>query len=57
MSRPHFTAGKSDGLLLYGIQPDSLFRKMGIKNGDIIMGVDGNEIESVDDALALYEKS
>ncbi len=53
--RPHFTAGKSDGLLLYGIQHDSLFRKMGIKNGDIIMGVDGNEIESVDDALSLYE--
>ena len=36
--RPHFTAGKSDGLLLYGIQHDSLFRKMGIKNGDIYNG-------------------
>lgn len=53
--RPHFTSGKADGLLLYGIKPDSLFRKMGIKNGDILLGVDGNGITSVDDALDFYK--
>lgn len=52
--RPHFSKGKPDGLLLYGIKNDSLFEKMGLKNGDIIMGVDGNTIKSVDDALSLY---
>ena len=54
--RPHFSRGKPDGLLLYGIKKDSLFQTMGLKNGDIIMGVDGKEIESVDDALTFYEQ-
>ncbi|MEA1968597.1 MAG: type II secretion system protein GspC, partial [Thermodesulfobacteriota bacterium] len=53
--RPHFANGKPDGLLLYGIKHNSLFQEMGLKNGDIIMGVDGKEIESVDDALTLYQ--
>jgi len=54
--RPHFSRGKPDGLLLYGIKKNSLFQTMGLKNGDIIMGVDGKEIESVDDALTFYEQ-
>ncbi|HKK90012.1 MAG TPA: PDZ domain-containing protein, partial [Desulfobacteraceae bacterium] len=53
--RPHFSGGKPDGMLLYGIKHDSLFKKMGLRNGDIIMGVDGKKIRSVDDALALYQ--
>ncbi|MFH1154605.1 MAG: type II secretion system protein GspC [Pseudomonadota bacterium] len=53
--RPHFSQGKPDGLLVYGIQPDSLFQQMGLRNGDIITGVDGKEIQSVDDALNLYK--
>jgi len=53
--RPHFSRGKPDGLLLYGIKKNSLFQTMGLKNGDIIMGVDGKEIESVEDALTFYE--
>ncbi|MEA2061981.1 MAG: type II secretion system protein N [Thermodesulfobacteriota bacterium] len=53
--RPHFENGRPDGLLVYGISPNSLFRKMGLRNGDIIMGVDGRTIQSVDDALSLYD--
>ncbi len=53
--RPHFENGRPDGLLVYGINPNSLFRKMGLRNGDIIMGVDGKTIQSVDDALSLYD--
>ena len=29
---------------------------MGLRRGDIITGVDGQAIESVDDALALYNR-
>ena len=54
--RPHFSRGKPDGLLLYGIKKDSLFQTMGLKNGDIITGVDGRDIQSVDDALTFYEQ-
>ena len=53
--RPHFYHGKPDGLILSGIQPDSIFTEMGLKSGDIITGVNGKDIESVDDALKFYE--
>lgn len=52
--RPHFRNGESDGLIVSGIKGGSVFRKLGLRNGDIIMGVDGSKIESVDDAMKLY---
>jgi general secretion pathway protein C len=53
--RPNFKNGKPDGFRLTGIRPNSIFYKMGLKSGDIIMGVDGKDIESVDDALKFYQ--
>ena len=53
--RPHYKDGESDGLTLSGIRSDSIFSEMGFRNGDIIVGVDGKNIQSVDDALSLYE--
>ncbi len=53
--RPHFNQGQPDGLMLSRIRPNSLFMRMGLRNGDIISGVDGRNIESVDDALRFYE--
>lgn len=53
--RPHYKDGQSDGLTLSGIRSKSIFSDMGFRNGDVIVGVDGNKIESVDDALGLYE--
>ena len=53
--RPHFRDGKPDGLMLTGIRPNSIFRRMGLRNGDIIMGVDEEDIRSVDDALKFYQ--
>ena len=53
--RPHFKDGKPDGLTISGIRSRSIFSEMGLRNGDVIIGVDGNSIESVDDALKLYE--
>lgn len=52
--RPHFKNGEPDGLIVSGIRGDSVFKKLGLRNGDIIMGVDGKQIESVDDAMKLY---
>jgi general secretion pathway protein C len=42
------------GLIVSRIKPNSLFRRMGLRNGDIITEVDGKTIQSVDDALQLY---
>lgn len=53
--RPYFENGQPDGLMLSSINPQSIFRKMGLRNGDVITGVDGQKIESVDDALKFYE--
>lgn len=53
--RPHFTNGEPDGLRLTGIRPNSIFYRMGLKSGDVITGVDGKNIVSVDDALGLYQ--
>ncbi len=53
--RPHFSNGKPNGFNLSGIRPGSIFSEMGLKSGDIITGVNGKKIESVDDALKLYE--
>lgn len=53
--RPHFTNGEPDGLRLTGIRPGSIFYNMGLKSGDILTGVDGKNIVSVDDALKLYQ--
>lgn len=52
--RPHFRDGKPDGLTLSRIRPNSIFEQLGLKSGDIITGVDGENIESVDDALRFY---
>jgi len=52
--RPHFKDGKPDGLTLSRIKRGSIFTKLGLRSGDIITGVDGTKIESVDDALKFY---
>ncbi len=54
--RPHFQDGKPDGLMITRIKPKSIFRKLGLRSGDVLTGVDGTEIESVDDALKFYDK-
>ena len=53
--RPHFRNGKPDGLRLTGIRPNSIFYNMGLKSGDIITGVNNDNIESVDDVLKFYQ--
>jgi general secretion pathway protein C len=52
---PHMEDGQSSGLAISNIRPNSIFRRMGLRNGDILVGVDGQEIRSVDDAMRFYE--
>ncbi len=53
--RPHFLDGRPDGIVVGAIVPDSIFSRMGLQNGDIIAGINGEKILSVDDALKLYQ--
>jgi general secretion pathway protein C len=53
--RPYFENGKPSGLILSRIRPDSIFKKMGLINGDIIKKIDGETISSVKKVLQRYE--
>jgi len=52
--RAHYTDNQPDGLAITGIKAGSIFRRMGLRNGDIIRGVSDNEIKSPEDVIALY---
>ncbi|HUI25348.1 MAG TPA: type II secretion system protein GspC [Candidatus Kryptonia bacterium] len=51
---PHFEGGKSTGFRLFAIRQDSLFDKIGLKNGDIIQDINGTELTDPSRALALF---
>lgn len=53
--RPYFQDGKPSGILLSGIRKKSIFEDMGLQSGDVVKGVNGKEIQSVDDALKFYQ--
>ncbi|MGM0418302.1 MAG: type II secretion system protein GspC [Thermodesulfobacteriota bacterium] len=52
--RPNFENGKPAGLKIESIRPFSLFKKMGLENGDVLVGANGKEIKTVNDAIGVY---
>lgn len=54
--RPYFRDGKADGLLVTDIQSESLFAELGLKNGDVVQGIDDRIIQSPEDVLEVYKK-
>lgn len=52
--RPYFSGGQPDGLMVYGIRPRSVFKQMGLRNGDIVKDINGTSIVSADDASDFY---
>jgi general secretion pathway protein C len=52
--RPHIEDGRPAGISITGIKPNTVFRKMRLRNGDIITGVNGTPIDSVDDAMRIF---
>jgi general secretion pathway protein C len=54
--RPHMVDGQPAGISITGIKPNAIFRKMRLRNGDVITGVNGSSIESVEDAVKVVEQ-
>ena len=54
--RPHIEDGEAAGISITGIKPNAIFRKMRLRNGDIITGLNGNPIGSVEDAIKVVEQ-
>lgn len=44
------------GMRILAIKPHSLFRRMGLRNGDVITGVNNRKLRSMDDAMSLYQE-
>jgi general secretion pathway protein C len=53
---PHFEGGQSVGFRLFAIRRGSLFDRIGLKNGDIVRGINGNEMSDPSKALALLQE-
>lgn len=45
----------ANGMKISRIKPSSLFRRLGLRNGDVITSVNNSQIRSVDDAMGIYK--
>ncbi|MGE5256719.1 MAG: type II secretion system protein GspC [Hyphomicrobiales bacterium] len=52
--RPYVEDGKPAGISITGIKPNAIFRKLRLRNGDVITGVNGQSIASVEDAMKVF---
>lgn len=52
--RPHLEGGQPAGFLIYNIDPDGIFAKMGLENGDVITAVNGKPITITRQAVDFY---
>ena len=43
-------------MAISSIKAGSFFAKLGLRNGDVVQGVDGRSIKSPDDVLDIYTK-
>jgi len=51
--RPFFAGGVQQGFVVSNIVPGSLYQKLGLQNGDVVVDVNGKRLESADDILQL----
>jgi general secretion pathway protein C len=52
---PSFTNGQPRGFKLFAIRPDSIYARLGLKNGDIIQRINGSTLEDPTRALEAYQ--
>jgi general secretion pathway protein C len=52
--RPHLEDGQPAGISITGIKPNAIFRKLRLRNGDVITGVNNQPITTVDDAMKVF---
>jgi general secretion pathway protein C len=53
---PSVKDGQPNGFKLYAIRPNSVYAKLGLRNGDTISSVNGFDLSSPDKALEVYTK-
>lgn len=53
---PNYKAGKKSGLKLVNIQGGSVYEQLGMKSGDVLMSVNGQDIRSQTHAMELMDR-
>lgn len=54
--RPHFHKNKMDGFRITGVRENSVFyKKLGLRNGDIVAAVNDKKMRSIRDAVNFYK--
>ena len=53
---PNFSNGKPDGFRIFSIVPDSLYAKIGLKNGDILHRVNDIEVKDPQNVMKIFEQ-
>jgi general secretion pathway protein C len=53
-ARNYYEGGRYGGIIIDNINPDSIFAKMGLENGDVITSVQGEPVVVIQDAQSLY---
>ena len=52
--RPHIVDGRPAGISITGIKPNAIFRRMRLRNGDVVTAVNDRPIDTVEDAVAIF---
>ncbi len=52
--RPHIEDGRPAGISITAIKPNAIFRRLRLRNGDVITGVNGQTVASVEDAMSVF---
>ncbi|MEZ4754735.1 MAG: type II secretion system protein N [Bdellovibrionota bacterium] len=53
---PYFRDGRAIGLRMFAIKSDSLYQKIGLKNGDILKTVNDSSLANIQEAMKLFER-
>ena len=51
--RPFFNDGVQEGLMITNIAPNSLYEKMGLQNGDVILEINDRRIQTADNLMQM----
>jgi general secretion pathway protein C len=53
---PHFSGGQADGFMISSLPKNSLLERMGLRNGDILKGINGQRFSSMEEVLQIYQQ-
>jgi general secretion pathway protein C len=53
--RPQFEAGRANGFVIYSLEPGSIFSRMGLRDGDVIQGINGRTFTTTQPVVDFYK--